>query len=109
MADSTATASTLVEVLDAIDAEFGKPGEAAQTWARSVISPPSANVEGLTPAELEWLVADEALWQHAYRIVEQNPELDSGDVYHTLRNFQRTPQERLRRGLRHGRTRSRTE
>jgi hypothetical protein len=36
------------------------------------------------------------------------PALDVGDVYHTLRNFQRSPSERLRRGLRDGRARSRT-
>ena len=66
------------------------------------------DVEGLTPAELEWLTADEALWQRAHRIAAQNSELDPSDVYHTLRNFQRSPSERLRRGLRHGRTRTRT-
>ena len=43
----------------------------------------------------------------AHRIVAQNPNLDPSDVYHTLRNFQRSPEERLRRGLRHGRTRTR--
>ena len=67
------------------------------------------NVESLTPAEREWLIADEGLWQRAHRIVAQNPELDVSDVYHTLRNFQRSPQERLRRGLRHGRTSPRTQ
>jgi hypothetical protein len=66
------------------------------------------DVESLTPAERDWLIADEALWQRAHRIAGQNPELDVGDVYHTLRNFQRSPEERLRRGLRHGRARART-
>ena len=65
------------------------------------------DVESLTPAELEWLTADEALWQRAHRIVEENPGLDASDVYHTLRNFQRSPAERLKRGLRHGRARAR--
>jgi len=65
------------------------------------------NLESLTPAERVWLIADEALWQRAHRIAGQNPELDAGDVYHTLRNFQRSPQERLRRGLRHGRSSAR--
>ena len=64
------------------------------------------DVMSLTPAEREWLAADEALWQRAHRIVAQNPTLDPGDVYHTLRNFQRAPAERLRRGLRHGRART---
>ena len=64
------------------------------------------DVDGLTPAELEWLTADEALWRRAHRIVFENPELDPSDVYHTLRNLQRSPGERLRRGLRHGLTRA---
>jgi hypothetical protein len=64
------------------------------------------DLESLTPAEREWLAADEALWQRAHRIVAQNAALDPSDVYHTLRNFQRSPEERLRRGLRHGRTRT---
>jgi hypothetical protein len=58
------------------------------------------DLEALTPTEREWLIADERLWQRAHRIVAQAPELDVSDVYHTLRNFQRTPTERLRRGLR---------
>jgi len=66
------------------------------------------DVESLTPAEREWLTDDEALWQRAHRIVAQNPGLDVSDVDHTLRNFQRSPEERLRRGLRHGRARART-
>ena len=64
------------------------------------------HVASLTAAEREWLTADEALWQRAHRIVTETPTLDVGDVYHTLRNFQRSPAERLRRGLRHGRTRT---
>lgn len=62
---------------------------------------------GLSPAERVWLEADEALWQRAHRIARENPALDVGDVYHTLRNFQRSPSERLRRGLRDGRTSTR--
>lgn len=34
-------------------------------------------------------------------------QLDPGDVYHQLRQFQRTPLQRLRRGLAHGRRRRR--
>lgn len=66
---------------------------------------PENNV--LSREERAWLEADETLWQRAYRIVSRNPELDPSDVYHTLRNFLRSPSERLRRGLRHGRTRTR--
>jgi hypothetical protein len=70
-------------------------------------SPEEASTFGLSPAERAWLETDEALWQRAHRIAQENPALDVGDVYHTLRNFQRSPSERLRRGLRDGRTRTR--
>lgn len=64
------------------------------------------DVENLSPAEREWLDADEVLWRRAHAIVKKNPELDVGDVYHTLRNFLRSPEERLRRGLQRGRART---
>lgn len=59
--------------------------------------------ENVTEAERAWLVADEALWRRAHQLVEQHPELDVSGVYHTLRNLNRSPSERLRRGLAHGR------
>jgi hypothetical protein len=45
----------------------------------------------------------EPLWRRAHAIVARHPELDVSDVFHTLVNLQRTPAERLRRGLLHGR------
>ncbi|MBM4361216.1 MAG: hypothetical protein FJ104_00950 [Deltaproteobacteria bacterium] len=60
----------------------------------------------LDPEQRAWLEADEALWRRAHRICASHPELDVGDVYHTLRNLLRTPSERLRRGLRDGRART---
>ncbi|HVU05518.1 MAG TPA: hypothetical protein VHE30_27410 [Polyangiaceae bacterium] len=65
-------------------------------------------VARLSAGEREWLEADEALWQRAHRIVAENDTLDVTDVYHTLKNFLRSPTERLRRGLRNGRARTRT-
>jgi hypothetical protein len=50
-----------------------------------------------------WLVADEAIWARAHEIVRRHPGLDVSGVYHTLNNFQRSPAERLRRGLAHAR------
>jgi hypothetical protein len=67
------------------------------------------DVGELSQEERAWLEDDEALWQRAHRIVEKNPLLDPSDVYHTLRAFRRSPSERLRRGLRHGRARTRTQ
>ncbi|HWZ91310.1 MAG TPA: hypothetical protein VNW92_20755 [Polyangiaceae bacterium] len=101
--------NTLVEVLDAMNAEFGEPDEAARAWAKSVLSGSPNGVEALSQTERAWLIADEKLWQRAHRIVAGTHELDVGDVYHTLRNFQRSPAERLRRGLRHGRASTRTK
>ena len=54
------------------------------------------------PAVVE---ADEALWQRAHAIVASAPHLDVGDVYHALVNLRRSPEERLARGLAHGRRR----
>jgi hypothetical protein len=48
------------------------------------------------------------LWRRAHDIISRRPDLDVGDVYHTLKNFERSPSERLRRGLRSGRTRTRS-
>ena len=63
----------------------------------------SVKPEALTAQELAWLEADEALWRRAHAIVERHPALDLTDVYHTLKNFQRTPAQRLQRGLAYGR------
>jgi hypothetical protein len=57
----------------------------------------------LSEANRLWLVADEAIWARSHEIVRRHPDLDVSGVYHTLKNFQRSPGERLRRGLAHAR------
>jgi hypothetical protein len=47
----------------------------------------------------------EPLWRRAHAIVREHPQLDVGDVFHALRNLERTPSERLRRALTHARRR----
>lgn len=59
----------------------------------------------LTSEQRAWLERDEALWRRAHDIARAHPELDVSGVYHTLINFERPPQERLARGLAHGRLR----
>ena len=56
--------------------------------------------DGLSQAEREWLIADEARWRRAKQIASQRADLDVGDLYHALCNLERSPGERLRRGLR---------
>ena len=63
-----------------------------------------------TAEQRAWLERDEELWRRAYAIVSASPrgaELDVGDVYHAIVNLERTPAERLARGLAHGRLRPR--
>ncbi len=57
--------------------------------------------------ERAWLEADERRWQRAHALAALHPEHDVSGLYHTLRNFERTPAERLARGLAHGRLRPR--
>lgn len=64
------------------------------------------SVEELSEEERAWLERDEALWRRARAIAERHPHLDVGDLYHTLVNLQRSPAERLARGLAHGRLRA---
>lgn len=64
----------------------------------------------LTAEQHAWLVRDEARWERAYAIVRNRSRdavLDVGDVYHAIVNLERTPAERLARGLAHGRLRPR--
>jgi hypothetical protein len=60
-------------------------------------------LDRLTPAEHAWLVADEARWRRAHRLVGLHPGTDVGGVYRVLRNLEKTPTERLRGALHHGR------
>ena len=57
----------------------------------------------LTADEQAWLVRDEQRWQRAHRIAAQHPGMDAGGVYRVLRNLEKTPAERLRAALQHGR------
>jgi hypothetical protein len=62
-------------------------------------------LDELTPEQRAFVARTEPLWERAYRIVAKHPELDVSDVFHALRNLERTPSERLRRALTHGRPR----
>jgi hypothetical protein len=53
----------------------------------------------LTSEEQAWLEADERLWRRAHAIAARHPGMDVSGVYHVLRNLQRSPEERLSRGL----------
>lgn len=55
--------------------------------------------EGLTDRERDWLLHSEALWREAHVIAADNPAIDAGDVYHTLRCLELPPAERLARAL----------
>jgi hypothetical protein len=61
--------------------------------------------EQLSPEERAWLERDEAVWRRAHAIVARLPHLDVSDVYHALINLQRSPTERLARGLAHAQLR----
>ena len=59
----------------------------------------------LTSEQLAWAERVEPLWRRAHAIVEHRPDLDVSDVFHALRNLERTPAQRLRRALGHDRNR----
>lgn len=54
-------------------------------------------------ADQAWLERQERLWRRAHAIVRERPELDVSGVYHVLCNLERSPEERLRKGLLRGR------
>ncbi|MBX3191110.1 MAG: hypothetical protein KF819_29200 [Labilithrix sp.] len=60
-------------------------------------------LEELSPEERAWIVADEQRWRRARRIASRHPGVDPGGVYRVLRNLEKTPSERLRASLDHGR------
>jgi hypothetical protein len=62
-----------------------------------------ASLDSLTPEQHAWLVADEKRWQRAHNIAERHPGVDAGGVYRVLRNLEKTPSERLKAALMHGR------
>lgn len=53
----------------------------------------------LTQQQRGWALENEALWRQAHDIAGQNPGLDVGDIYHSLRALRLSPSQRLRRGL----------
>jgi hypothetical protein len=59
----------------------------------------------MSPEQRRLVEEMEPRWRRAYGIVAKHPELDVTDVFHALRNLTRTPSERLRRALSHGRPR----
>jgi hypothetical protein len=63
-------------------------------------------LDALSPEERALVLQMEPLWRRAHRIVAEHPELDVSDVFHALRNLQRTPSLRLRRALSHARSRA---
>jgi hypothetical protein len=63
----------------------------------------SCSDDALTAEQRSWLVSDEKRWQRAYRIAERHPGMDAGGVCRVLRNLEKTPSERLRASLFHGR------
>jgi hypothetical protein len=60
-------------------------------------------LEELSPEEREWLIADERRWRRADELAERNCGVDVGGIYRVLRNLEKTPAERLRSALSHGR------
>lgn len=64
------------------------------------------DIADLTPEQRALVARMEPLWRRAHAIVADRPDLDVGDVFHALRNLERTPSERLRRALIHDRRRA---
>jgi hypothetical protein len=60
----------------------------------------------LTPEQRAWVENDFALRARAGALAARLG-LDPGDVYHQLKQLKRSPSERLRLGLQHGRLRRR--
>jgi hypothetical protein len=62
-----------------------------------------SSFESLTPEERAWLVIDERRWRRAHEIAARNPGVDAGGIYRVIRNLEKSPGERLRAALHHGR------
>lgn len=63
----------------------------------------SSDAVELSDEERAWLTKDEERWRRARLIASQHPGMDAGGVYHVLRNLDKTPSDRLRAALAHGR------
>jgi hypothetical protein len=62
-----------------------------------------SGLDALSPEERAWVLRDEQRWRQAHEIAAANPGVDAGGVYRVLRNLEKTPGERLRDALKHGR------
>ncbi len=62
-----------------------------------------ADLATLSPADRDWIARDERRWARAAAIAAAHPGMDPGGVYRVLRNLEKSPTERLREGLTHGR------
>jgi len=62
-----------------------------------------SELASLTSDERAWLERDEQRWCRAHAIAALDPTVDVGGVYRVLRNLEKTPTERLRAALFHGR------
>jgi len=62
-----------------------------------------SDIESLTAEERAWVARDEAHRKKALALAERNPGVDVDGIYRVLRNLEKTPTERLRAALYHGR------
>lgn len=63
----------------------------------------TADENGLSSEERAWLERDERRWRRAHEIAARHPGMDPSGVYRVLRNLEKSPSERLRAALQHGR------
>jgi len=78
-------------------------GDVVQPARHGVSDPDVSLLESLTPEERAWIIADEERWRRAYAIAGEHRGIDAGGIYRVLRNLEKSPTERLRAGLEHGR------
>jgi len=62
-----------------------------------------SEVDTLTPEQRAWLARDEERWRRAHEIARGELDVDAAGVYRVLRNLEKTPSQRLRAALQHGR------
>jgi hypothetical protein len=71
--------------------------------SRGNLSIGMSSFESLTPEEREWVIRDERRWRRAHQIASRNSGVDVGGIYRVIRNLEKSPSERLRAALHHGR------
>ncbi len=85
-------------------AAISKPRFASGIRQAAVVTYVSmSDFESLSAQDQAWIARDEKRWQNAQRIAERNPSVDVDGIYRVLRNLEKTPTERLRAALYHGR------